>query len=90
MNRTAETASGPDVMFKVIAAGRNLETQLEQSLETVGLSLAWYGVLSHLAQAKEPLAFAFFGLRCLHHQINHLPHGTGAKETRVLGSITRA
>lgn len=41
------------------------------------------------AQAKEPLAFAFFGLRCLHHQINHLPSGTGAKHARVLGSITK-
>ncbi len=41
------------------------------------------------AQAKEPLAFAFFGLRCLHHQVNHLPSGTGAKHARVLGSITR-
>lgn len=41
------------------------------------------------AQAKEPLAFAFFGLRCLHHQVNHLPSGTGAKQARVLGSITR-
>jgi len=50
-----------------------------KSIETTGLP----------AQAKEPLAFAFFGLRCLHHQINHLPSGTGAKHARVLGSITR-
>ncbi len=49
------------------------------SIESVGLP----------AQAKEPLAFAFFGLRCLHHQINHFPSATGAKEARVLGSLTR-
>jgi anhydro-N-acetylmuramic acid kinase len=42
------------------------------------------------AQAKEPLAFAFFGLRALHNQSNHLPFGTGARHARVLGSITRA
>ncbi len=41
------------------------------------------------AQAKEPLAFAFFGLRCIQGKINHSPSGTGAKEARVLGSITR-
>lgn len=50
-----------------------------KSIESTGLP----------AQAKEPLAFAFFGLRCLHHQINHLPSGTGAKHARVLGSITK-
>jgi anhydro-N-acetylmuramic acid kinase len=42
------------------------------------------------SQAKEPLAFAFFGWRCLHNKINHLPNGTGAKQARVLGCITRA
>ncbi len=42
------------------------------------------------ALAKEPLAFAFFGLRALHGKTNHLPSATGAKETRVLGNITRA
>ncbi|MCG3205875.1 MAG: Anhydro-N-acetylmuramic acid kinase [Elusimicrobia bacterium] len=50
-----------------------------KSIESTGLP----------AQAKEPLAFAFFGLRGLHHQINHLPSGTGAKQARVLGSITK-
>lgn len=41
-------------------------------------------------QAKEPLAFAFFGLRAMNHKINHLPQTTGAKHARVLGSITYA
>ncbi len=40
--------------------------------------------------AKEPLAFAFFGLRALQHKSNHLPATTGAKHARILGSITRA
>lgn len=42
------------------------------------------------SQAKEPVAFAFFGLRCLQHKSNHLPSGTGAKHERVLGSVTYA
>lgn len=40
------------------------------------------------AQAKEPVAFAFFGLRALHGKVNHLPAGTGASRPCVLGSIT--
>lgn len=42
------------------------------------------------SQAKEPLAFAFFGLRCFQHKTNHLPSGTGAKHERILGSVTYA
>jgi anhydro-N-acetylmuramic acid kinase len=41
------------------------------------------------SQAKEPLAFAFFGLRAMHHKVNHAPSATGATKTLVLGSITR-
>ena len=41
-------------------------------------------------QAKEPLAFAFFGLRRMQNKINHLPACTGAKRTLSLGSITPA
>ena len=40
------------------------------------------------AQAKEPVAFAFFGLRCLQGKVNHVPSGTGASRACVLGSIT--
>jgi len=42
------------------------------------------------ALAKEPIAFAFFALRALHNKPNHLPAATGAKELRILGSVTRA
>jgi anhydro-N-acetylmuramic acid kinase len=41
-------------------------------------------------QAKEPVAFAFFGVRCLQGKINHLPHVTGASRACVLGSVTSA
>jgi anhydro-N-acetylmuramic acid kinase len=43
-----------------------------------------YGIPS---QAKEPVAFAYLGLRALRGQINHLPHTTGAREACVLGVI---
>ncbi len=40
------------------------------------------------AQAKEPLAFAFFALRALEGKTNHLPAVTGARKECVLGKIT--
>ncbi len=40
------------------------------------------------AQAKEPLAFAFFALRALQGETNHLPSTTGARSGTVLGKIT--
>lgn len=39
-------------------------------------------------QAKEPLAFAFFALRALRRQTNHLPSTTGATHPVILGKIT--
>jgi len=41
------------------------------------------------AQAKEPVAFAFLGLRAFQGEINHLPEVTGAGAACVLGKITR-
>ena len=41
------------------------------------------------AQAKEPIAFAFFALRALQGKMNHLPSVTGARRALVLGKITR-
>ncbi len=40
------------------------------------------------AQAKEPVAFAFFALEALQGRINHAPEGTGAKKSGILGKIT--
>jgi anhydro-N-acetylmuramic acid kinase len=40
------------------------------------------------AQAKEPIAFAFFALRAMQGKTNHLPQMTGAKRALVLGKIT--
>ncbi len=50
-------------------------------------SIERYGIP---AQAKEPVAFGFFALRAIRNQINHLPHTTGAKAARILGSLTPA
>ena len=41
------------------------------------------------AQAKEPIAFAFFALRALQGRVNHLPSVTGARHALILGKITR-
>lgn len=42
------------------------------------------------AQAKEPIAFAFFGLRALQRKTNHLPQTTGARHATILGKIIHA
>ncbi len=39
------------------------------------------------AQAKEPLAFAFFALRAIEGKVNHLPGSTGARRACILGKI---
>lgn len=50
-------------------------------------SIETYGIP---AQAKEPLAFAFFALRALEGKINHWPEGTGARKACVLGKMIHA
>lgn len=40
------------------------------------------------AQAKEPMAFAFFALRALEGRINHFPSATGARHAMILGKLT--
>lgn len=41
------------------------------------------------AQAKEPIAFAYFALRAILGRVNHLPSATGARAPRILGKISR-
>jgi anhydro-N-acetylmuramic acid kinase len=48
-------------------------------------SISSYGIHP---QAKEPVAFAFLGLRAIQGKINHLPQTTGAYKSCVLGKIT--
>ncbi len=50
-------------------------------------SIAEFGIP---VQAKEPIAFAFFALRAVNGQINHLPKVTGAHHSLILGKITHA
>ena len=40
------------------------------------------------ALAKEPVAFAYLGLRALKGLPNHLPQTTGARQASILGTIT--
>lgn len=42
------------------------------------------------AQAKEPIAFAFFALRALQGKVNHLPVATGARQACILGKLTKS
>jgi DNA-binding MarR family transcriptional regulator len=42
-------------MFSLVNAGRAIEQRLDDALARVGLSLAKFGVLTHLIEAGEPL-----------------------------------
>ena len=61
MNRTGEN-TGP-VLFSLLDAARALEQRMEAALGDVGLSMAKYGVLSHLAKAGEPLPLSQLAVR---------------------------
>ena len=61
MNGLAKNA-GP-MMFSLLEAAHTLEQRLEAALAEVGLSMAKYGVLSHLAQAAEPLPLSQLAVR---------------------------
>ena len=68
------------------AHNRALLDHLTQLLAPIPVSTtARYGLP---VQAKEPVAFAFFGLRALQHRLNHAPSATGARTACVLGAIT--
>jgi DNA-binding MarR family transcriptional regulator len=53
--RSATATSEEICMFAFLKAAGAIHTRLERALETAGLSLAKHGVLSHLAEAGEPL-----------------------------------
>lgn len=46
------------LMFSIINTGRAIEQSLEDALGRVGLSLAKFGALTHLAEAGEPLSLS--------------------------------
>lgn len=80
----------PITLREVIVSGggtlnRTLITHLAELLDPIPVrSIAHYGLHP---QAKEPVAFAFLGLRTLHRRINHLPSTTGATRACVLGTL---
>jgi DNA-binding MarR family transcriptional regulator len=47
-----------ELMFAVVNAGRTVEQHLEKALARVGLSLAKFGVLTHLMEAGESLSLS--------------------------------
>jgi DNA-binding MarR family transcriptional regulator len=55
--------AGDTVVFALLHAAHILEGRLESALETVGLSLAKYGVLTHLAEAGEPISLSLLAAR---------------------------
>lgn len=48
----------------LIEAAHRVETRLEQALAQAGMSLAKFGVLSHLARSGEPLPLSQLAERC--------------------------
>ncbi len=67
------------------ALNHTLMNHLSQLLTPVPVrSIAEFGIP---VQAKEPLAFAFFGLQALEGKTNHAPEGTGARRACILGKI---
>ena len=81
----------PEKISEVVVSGggafnKTLMRHLARLFDPVPVvSIETYGVP---AQAKEPLAFAFFALRALEGKVNHLPEATGAKHARILGKMT--
>ncbi len=68
------------------ARNATLMNHLRRLLSLVSVTtIERYGLPS---QAKEPAAFAYFGLCAVEGRINHLPASTGASGPRILGKIT--
>jgi anhydro-N-acetylmuramic acid kinase len=76
----------------VVSGGGSLNKCLMNKLECLFAPIPVISIetLGIPTQAKEPLAFAFYGLRNKLGKLNHLPEPTGAKEARILGSLTKA
>lgn len=66
----AETA----FVFALMHAGQAVELRLEEALEGVGLSIAKYGLLRHMAEAGEPLTLSELAERasCVRSNITQL------------------
>ena len=63
VNQIATPRPG-QIAFALLDAVHQVEAELERALETVGLSLAKYGVLARLAEAEEPLTLGALADRC--------------------------
>jgi DNA-binding MarR family transcriptional regulator len=74
MNEAVVTTPPATLAVEVIRALHALETQLEEALEPIGLSLAKLGALSKLAAAGEPLPLSTLAerLACVRSNITQL------------------
>src|SRR5882672_9424307 len=58
IRRSVRGENDRQLMFSLINTGRTVEQSLEEALARVGLSLAKFGALTHLAEAGEPLSLS--------------------------------
>lgn len=74
--------SRPDVMLSLIHTAHALESQIENALGTVGLSMAKYGVLKLLVEAGEPMPLSELaaGAECVRSNMTQLVDRLEAEE----------
>jgi DNA-binding MarR family transcriptional regulator len=75
MNHSAlRISAGQDILPVLLAAAGAAEQRAEQALGAVGLSLARLGVLTHLAEAGEPLTLGELAerVRCVRSNVTQL------------------
>ncbi len=72
--RSSSPARADQVIVTLVQAAHAVEKRLEEALEEVGLSLAKFGALTHLAQAGEPLSLSECAARmtCVRSNITQL------------------
>lgn len=74
--RGADGGCAPEVpfLFALMRTGQVVERRLEAALEAVGLSIAKYGILRHMAEAGEPLTLSELAERasCVRSNITQL------------------